>query len=153
MKKNLIWIVSCIVVGLIMGKIMFDQYDDNTKQTSAVLSEKVYLFQAGVYSNFENMKSAGAKYDNYIYMEKDSKYYLFIGITKSEENKEKLKQYFDSLSYETYIKEMNLDHSGFLENLSQYDLLLKEAKTNQEIREINKSILAKYEELVINGQN
>ena len=48
---------------------------------------------------------------------------------------------------------MNLDHSGFLENLSQYDLLLKEAKTNQEIREINKSILAKYEELVINGQN
>ena len=99
MKKNLIWIVSCIVVGLIMGKIMFDQYDDNTKQTSAVLSEQVYLFQAGVYSNFENMKSAGAKYDNYIYMEKDSKYYLFIGITKSEENKEKLKQYFDSLSY------------------------------------------------------
>ena len=48
---------------------------------------------------------------------------------------------------------MELNQASFLETLDQYDLLLKETKTNQEIKEVNKSILAKYEELVVNGQN
>lgn len=149
MKKNIIWIIGCIVIGLIMGKIMFDQYDKNeTKKVSSTVTEaKVYLFQIGVYSNLENMKSATSKYDSYIYIEQDSKYYVFVGLTKSEENKNKLKEYFESLSYDIYIKEMNLSNESFLEVLDQYDMLLKEAKTNQEIKEINKSILAKYEEM------
>lgn len=149
MKKNIIWIITCIIIGLIMGKIMFDQYDkkDTTKVSSNQVEEKVYFFQIGAYSNLENMKNASSKYENYIYIEKDNKYYAFIGITKSEENKEKLKNYFESLSYDIYIKEINLTNASFLEILDQYDLLLKEAKTNQEIKEVNKSILAKYEEM------
>ena len=99
------------------------------------------------------MKNASLKYDSYIYIEQDSKFYVFVGLTKNEENKDKLKSYFESLGYDIYIKEMELNQASFLETLDQYDLLLKETKTNQEIKEVNKSILAKYEELVVNGQN
>lgn len=150
MKKNIIWVVGCTVIGLIMGKIMFNQYDqgDDQKVSATVTEAKVYFFQVGVYSNLENMKNASSKYDSYIYMEQDSKYYVFVGLTKSEENKEKLKTYFEQLYTDIYIKEITLNNSGFLDTLDQYDLLLKEAKTNQEIKEITKSILAKYEEMV-----
>ena len=154
MKKNIIWIGSCIIVGLLMGQIMFDQYDQvQSKKVSANVNEKVYFFQVGVYSSLENMKNASLKYDSYIYIEQDSKFYVFVGLTKNEENKDKLKSYFESLGYDIYIKEMELNQASFLETLDQYDLLLKETKTNQEIKEVNKSILAKYEELVVNGQN
>ena len=58
MKKNIIWIGSCIIVGLLMGKIMFDQYDQvQSKKVSANVNEKVYFFQVGVYSSLENMKN------------------------------------------------------------------------------------------------
>lgn len=150
MKKNIIWVVSCTIIGLIMGKIMFDQYNNNdTQKASGTITEaKVYFFQVGVYSSLENMKNAAVNYGDYIYREQDSKYYLFVGLTKSEENKEKLKTYFKKLYNDVYIKEIVLTNSGFLDTLDQYDLLLKEAKTDQEIKEVTKSILAKYEEMV-----
>lgn len=150
MKKNIIWVVGCTIIGLIMGKIMFDQYDqDDTKKVSGTVAEaKVYFFQVGVYSTLENMKNAAINYEDYIYIKQDSKYYVFVGLTKSEANKEKLKNYFETLYKDIYIKEITLTNSGFLDTLDQYDLLLKEAKTDQEIKEVTKSILAKYEEMV-----
>lgn len=153
MKKNIIWVICCIVVGLIMGKIIFNQYDTKTLPVSTETTAKVYLFQSGVYSSLENMKNASLNYDSYIYTVQDSKYYVFIGLTKNEQNKEKLKAYFESLNYNIYIKEITMNEASFLETLDQYDLLLSEAKTNNEIKEVNKSILAKYEELVQNGEN
>lgn len=150
MKKNIIWIVCCTIIGLMMGKIMFDQYDqEKTNKVSGIVTEaKVYFFQVGVYSNLENLQNAATQYEASIYQEQDSKYYLFVGLTKSEENKEKLKNYFESLYTDIYIKEITINNAGFLDTLDQYDLLLKEAKTNQEIKEVNKSILAKYEEMI-----
>lgn len=138
-----------------MGKIMFDQYDnkDTKKVSTTNVSEDVYFFQAGVYSNLENMKNATSSYHSYSYLKKDDKYYVFLGITKNEENKEKLKKYFEELSLDVYIKQITMDNAGFLENLDQYDILLKTAKTKEEIQAVNDSILAKYEELVNNGKN
>lgn len=155
MKKNIISIVVCVLVGSFMGKIMFDQYDnkDTKKVSTTNVSEDVYFFQAGVYSNLENMKNATSSYHSYSYLKKDDKYYVFLGITKNEENKEKLKKYFEELSLDVYIKQITMDNAGFLENLDQYDILLKTAKTKEEIQAVNDSILAKYEELVNNGKN
>lgn len=138
-----------------MGKIMFDQYDnkDTKKVSTTNVSENVYFFQAGVYSNLENMKNATSSYHSYSYLKENDKYYVFLGITKNEENKEKLKKYFEELALDVYIKQITMDNAGFLENLDQYDILLKTAKTKEEIQAVNDSILAKYEELVNNGKN
>lgn len=152
MKKYLTALVICVLVGTLFGKIMFDQYQkEDTKQASTTPVENVYFFQIGVYSKLDNLKSARELYPNSVYMKKDDRYYLFVGMTKDEQNKQKLKDYFDSLSYDIYIKQMDLDNAGFLETLTEYDKLLKDANTVDEIANINKTILAKYEELVNNG--
>jgi len=150
LKKYIIPVVSCVLVGLFMGKIMFEQYKVEDKKVSANISYKVYFFQVGVYSNLENMNNAASKYDSYIYIKENDKYYVYIGMTKSEENKEKLKNYFNNLSYNVYVKELEINNEGFIQNLDQYDLLLKEADTNEEIKSVNESILATYEELMNN---
>jgi galactitol-specific phosphotransferase system IIB component len=146
MKKSLISIISCVLIGLILGKIMFDQYD-KTELASTITQEKAYFFQVGVYSNLENMENATKTMDNYAYINQDDKYYVFLAITKNEQNKEKLKNYFQDLSIDIYIKEIVLDDIALSQNIDQYDILLNQAKTNDEIKSINKSVLATYEEL------
>lgn len=155
MKKNLIPIILCIVAGISMGKVMFNQYDkDETKPVSAnPVSSNLYFVQVGVYSTIDNMKNAMNSFDSYIYIEQDGKYYVYIGITSNEENLEKLKGYFESRSYNIYVKEITVENNAFLEILSQYDQLLKEADNDEAIEAVIKGVLAKYEELVINDKD
>ena len=153
MKKYLISIISCVLVGLLMGKIIFEQYKSNDTLTvsTASISEEVYFFQTGVYSSLDNMKKAMSNINSYAYILEDNKYYVFLAITKNEENKEKLKNYFNSLSYNIYIKKITIDNEAFLNTLNEYDKLLKDASSNSDIKKINDAVLEKYEELVNNG--
>ncbi len=153
MKKYLISIISCVLVGLLMGKIIFEQYKSNDTLTVSTtsISEEVYFFQTGVYSSLDNMKKAMSNINSYAYILEDNKYYVFLAITKNEENKEKLKNYFNSLSYNIYIKKITIDNEAFLNTLNEYDKLLKDASSNSDIKKINDAVLEKYEELVNNG--
>lgn len=153
MKKYLISIISCVLVGLLMGRIIFEQYKSNDTLTVSTtsISEEVYFFQTGVYSSLDNMKKAMSNINSYAYILEDNKYYVFLAITKNEENKEKLKNYFNSLSYNIYIKKITIDNEAFLNTLNEYDKLLKDASSNSDIKKINDAVLEKYEELVNNG--
>lgn len=155
MRKYLIPILLCLLVGVLMGKMLLDQYkvEEVDKVSSQNIEEKVYFFQAGVYSNIENAKNASSVLDSYIIVEQESKFYVYVGITKDEENKEKLKNFFEEEQYDTYLKEIILTNYGFLENLNQYDVLLKEATTKNEIKAVNKTVLATYEEMMNDDKN
>ena len=141
MKKYLVSIFLCTITGVVMSKIMFNQYD--TKKVSTTSLDKAYFFQVGVFTSLENMKKEASRYDSYIYVLEDNKYYVYIGITL--ENETKLKQYFDSSEYTTYVKEKEISEE-FASVLKEYDQKLKSADTF-EIEEINNNILKKYEEL------
>ena len=155
MKKNLYLLLSCIIVGLFMGVYMFSQYDkeniENVSLSSKYIDQKIYVFQYGVYSNKNNMIN-NLKNINYTYQLIDNKYFVYVGMTKNKENIEKLKKYFKSLSYNIYVKEIEVD-GEFVETLEQYDLLLDEAVTNESISTILSTTLAKFEEFNENKRN
>ena len=134
---------------------MFSQYDkeniENVSLTSNYIDQKIYVFQYGVYSNKNNMIN-NLKNINYTYQLIDNKYYVYVGMTKNKENIEKLKKYFKSLSYNIYLKEIEVD-GKFVETLEQYDLLLDEAVTNESISTILSTTLAKFEEFNENKRN
>lgn len=138
-----------------MGTYMFSQYDKNeiepVSAESKYITETIYAFQYGVYSNKENMIS-NLNNINYVYELLDNKYYVYVGMTKNKDNIDKLKNYFKSLSYDIYVKEINVN-GEFAENLGQFDLLLDEAVTNESISTILKTTLAKFEELAIDDKN
>lgn len=146
-------LILCLTVGFFMGKLMFSQYDDKQglKLVSSA-SEKVYFIQQGVYSSKESMEKNTSNLTYYIYTIDNDRYYVYIGITKNEENLDKLKGYFDSLGYNIYVKEFYISSESFITVLDQYETMLSETTDSKTIGAICSQILSKYEELVINSE-
>ena len=146
MKNYIVPIILSLIVGFISAKFMFNQYEYETNmQTVFKKQTKVYLIQLGVYSSLDTMKESLKNFKYYTYEFKDDKYYTYIGITKEEENLEKLKGYYKDLGYVIYVKEQNISNKTFLETLSQYDALLKNTDEEDVIGAIMAQILAEYE--------
>ena len=149
MKKFLIPIMLAILIGIVLAKIVFSQYDTPELQTVFNDNEEIMLLQIGVYSSKDSMKENTKKFDYYIYQEKEGLYYVYIGITQSENNLDKIKEVYQNLGYEIYVKKITIDNQSFLEVLNQYDELLTKTDDQEIIKTINGKILKKYEELVL----
>ena len=147
MKKVIIPILLCIFIGFLLSKFMLNQYENKQNITPVFNnSENLYFIQYGVYSNEESMKNNTKNLNYYIYNLDNDLYYVFIGITASDENSEKLKGYFKTLGYDTYIKEYSVSNKDFLEMIDYYDLLLKQTSDNDIIKSVCRQVLEKYEE-------
>lgn len=153
--KFLFPLISAIVIGFLLGKFMFNQYDSKSKIKTVFndKGEKVYFLQQGVYSSKENMEKNTASFDSYIYDLIDDKYYVYVGITKNEQNVEKLQGFFKDMGYIIYVKEFNIDNVSFLESLENFDTMLSNTDSNKTIKSITSQILSKYEELVQNAES
>lgn len=153
--KFLFPLISAIVIGFLLGKFMFNQYDSKSKIKTVFndRGEKVYFLQQGVYSSKESMEKNTASFDSYIYDLIDDKYYVYVGITKNEKNVEKLQGFFKDMGYIIYVKEFNIDNVSFLESLENFDTMLSNTDSNKTIKSITSQILSKYEELVQNAES
>lgn len=146
MKKIIILSIIFLVIGIILGTKIYSATND----LNNVFSEgtNCYFLQEGVYSseeimkeNTENIKVKAIDIDN-------NKYYVYIGITRDVENAKKIKNLYTQKGYNIYIKEQKIINEEFLSNLTQFDLLIKNTKNEEEISKILEVVLANYEELV-----
>lgn len=152
MKLRFLIPIACsIFLGFILGKVIFSEYDNLSKD---VFSEtnNIYILQYGAYSNMDAMRSNTKILDNYIYEMLDKKYYVYVGITSNISNAEKVKNIYKNKGINLYIKEASTNNKDFLNSLSQYDILLKEATNERDILSINNVILTDYQELIINNK-
>lgn len=154
MKKYITTFILALTIGLIIGRFILNQYTFEGKIVSTFnKQEKAYFIQQGVYSSKESMESATTSLPYYVYSVEDNKYYVYSGITLNLENVDKIKGYYESLGYTTYVKEIFINNNDFIIVLNQYDLLLKETEDKQVIGTICSQILTKYEELVLKNVN
>ena len=91
--------------------------------------------------------------ENYVYNINENMYYVYVGITKNKDNANKIVNHYKKLGYETIIKEYEISNSNFLEQLTNYDSLLLSTNDSTVISSLISQVLAKYEEVVINGEN
>ena len=151
MKKLIVPLFSAIVIGLVLGKYFFSQYEDKI-DTAFKNDEKIYVLQQGVYSTMDNAKKYTTKLDYYI-VDHDDKYYrVYAAITYNKNNVERLEGYFVSKGNDIYVRELSTNNLEFLELLKQYDLLLESSSGDNELLQIEKQILSKYEELVLTNE-
>ena len=148
MKKILTPIIFAIAIGLILGKVLFSQYE---KKLNPVFEEKekIYVLQQGVYSSLENVEKYTTHLDYYI-VDKDNDYYrVYVAITHNKDNVEKLKKHYKSKGNDIYVRELEINSLEFFELIKQYDLLLENSSEGNEIEQIEKQVISKYEELII----
>ena len=71
-NKTIIYVAVAIIIGLILGKNIYDGY---AKEVDDVFNEKrlenIYLIQYGVYSTIESMEENTKKLKSYFYYNED----------------------------------------------------------------------------------
>ena len=152
MKKYLLTFVIALVIGFFLSNFFLKQYDDydGVKVVSST-GENLYFVQYGVFSSLESLENNTINLQNYIYNKQDNLYYVYVGITKVEENAKKIVSYYNSLGYDAIIKEFQITNNTFLELLVNYDEVLKNTNDETAIASIISQVLTKYEEVVISG--
>ncbi len=151
-RKIILPTILSLLIGGYLGYLIFNQYKQNNVTTFSESDEPIYFLQQGVYSSEESILSNTKEISDYIYFKEDDKYKVYVGITTSKENAEKISNIFKDKNIDIYIKEMGISDKAFVEKLKQYDELIKATEDQNVILGIIKQILSEYEQVVKNGE-
>ena len=144
-KKFVIPLVISIVLGFISAQIVYSTYRKNLENTDY----NVYLIQAGSYNNKDDLEKDFSLDDEYVILEEDGVYNVYVGMTTDLINANKIKNLYSNKNYDTYIKPTVVNNIEFVSNLEQYDILMSEVDDEENIISINDVILSSYEEMVL----
>lgn len=146
MKKNfLIPLVVSIVLGFISAQIVYSTYRKNLEDSKY----NAYLIQIGSYTNEESISSIYSDDFKYLVMKEDNMYNVYAGITTDLINANKIKNIYEKKDLEISIKPTVIDNIEFISNLEQYDILISEVDSDDNIISISDVILSSYEEMVL----
>ena len=145
-KKFLIYILIAIIFGLVLGNIFYQHYETEQNIDRVYNS---YLIQLGIYEEDE-LKDKINDIENYLIIEKNNKYYVYLGISTKKENAKKIKTMYSNNNIDVSIKKSVISDIEFISSLEQYDILMENAVTNEDIMAINEVVLSSYEEMVLN---
>lgn len=145
-KKFLMYIGVAIFFGGILGHLFYGKYEQEQNLDKEYNS---YLLQLGIFDSKESMEKGLDDIDNYMVIEKNNKYYVYLGISSNKDNANKLQNAFLEKDIKTSIKKTIINNIEFMSNLEQFDILLDSASTNEDIMSINEVIMSSYEEMVL----
>ncbi len=145
-KRFILGILITMVLGVVTAKVV---YSKTILKNDLKENNLIYFLQLGVYIDEDTMNDDIKNIENKLILQEDNKYYVYVGISKSKNNLKKISKLYEDKGYSLYIKEQIVMNNEFLINLEQFDKLLKEANSMEEISTINSVILSSYEEMVI----
>ena len=151
MKKYLLTFIIALIIGFFLSNFFLKQYDDFEEIKVSNKGQNLYFIQYGAFSTLESLEENTIGLQNYIYNKQDNLYYVYVGITNLKDNAEKIVNYYKNIGSDTIIKEYGITNKNFLEQLENYDTILKNTDDETAISSIINQVLVKYEEVVISG--
>lgn len=151
MKKYMLTFLSALIIGFFLANFFINQYDDYKGIKVSSKGDELYFIQYGVYSSVDSMEENTISLQNYVYNIDDNLYYVYVGITKREENAKKIVDYYKELGYDTMIKKFSIVNEDFINLLTNYDEVLGNTDDKTAIASVINQVLIKYEEVIING--
>ena len=149
MKKTMIKCIGSIILGIIIGNILFSNRTIFKKENK---EDKYYFLQEGVYTN-NILKNNMSNLTHKVIEKKDNKIYIYIGITKDIEIAEKLINIYEEKNIKLSIKEKYIRNNELKNNIEQFDLLINASRDVDEILTIEEVVLANYEEIIKDNAN
>lgn len=136
--KVVVPIFLSVLCGSICGKLVFSGYEE--KIIDDLSGKKIYLIQAGAYSNYDNMVN-NTLLSNYVYYQDDGLYKSIIGITLDKGNIDKIVNTYNGevLVTEYYSKDNLLN-----KKINEYDNKIKDISDSSEIKKIVFEMLELY---------
>ena len=140
-KKVLLPCLLSIICGSICGHLVYGIYDK--KIETDIYGEKIYLIQAGAYSNYDNMVK-NTSLNNYVYYkDEDGLFKSIIGLTELKENIEKIKQTYGQ---EVIISEYYSNDDKLNNQIKELDKKIKNTSEKEEIQKLTLEILNLYKD-------
>lgn len=149
MKKIVLCSILAIISGGILGKITFDRYDKLNVNPVIKLDKNVYMLKYDTYKTKEDMLNNTSNLERYIYIEKDNKFYVYVAVAKTMDSINKLKNIY---SGNFKVEKVNIKNDGFIQNLDEYEKLLKSTNDIDSLKVIESEILSCYEKWVVNNE-
>ena len=133
-------LVLSIICGFVCGKLVYNVYNEDVE--NKLNSSKLYLIENGSYLTYDNMREENSG-NNYVYYKDAEGYKTVVGITRNEDNIEKIKSlYSDTVNVEEYYIATNLLN----DKQNEYDLMLSNTNDLYEVKEVVDNILNLYRE-------
>lgn len=107
MKKTIISIFLAMIVGFAFGFFFLKKFNTETITEVSNIKSQVYAFQIGVYKNKDNALNAANTNKGIVILDNDI-YRVYIAILKDETLIDNLKDYYDSLGINYYLKAINV---------------------------------------------
>lgn len=142
MKKYIIAVLIAGTIGLVFAFFIFNKTSDDDLLASND-AHKVYLFQLGVFSDFDNADAQKEKSGAAIITQINEYYYVYGAIYSDINLVSLIKNYYDELDIDYAIKEVVITNE-FYEELDSYENLLLETNNMEVILKTNQIILDKY---------
>ena len=145
-KRFIFSLIIAIVSGALLGHTLFEKFKEE-EQTVFNDMSPIYFLREGVYDNLEYALANANTFDTKIIVKEKAKYYLYLAISKSEDNLVSIKKIYNDKNL--VVETKNISNESFLTALEQMENLFKKASSDEEKLTIEKVILANYEELVL----
>lgn len=139
-KKVFTPIIMGVILGSICGKIAYKIYSDDLENKFS--AKKVYILEYGTYNTFDNMKEDNNQ-NNYIYYIDNNQYKSIVGITKNENNIEKIKKLYNT---DLKVKEFYIEEKEINEKQDEFDQKLSNSTKEEDTRKLLDDIINLYKE-------
>lgn len=139
-KGIFIPLVISIFFGFVCGKLVYQVYGEEVE--NKLSSSRLYLVQNGAYLTYDSMREENSG-NNYIYYKDEEGYKTVVGITRNEENIDKIKSlYSENMKVEEYYVSNELLNA----KQDEYDTILNNTDDIYEVKEVVDNILNLYRE-------
>jgi len=136
-------IILAVILGYLCASFALDEYHTNYKD----IPNNIYYLQIGAYNNKDNIEKDLENITNKLIVKEDDKYYVYVGITTDYTNALKIRDLYKEKNVNLYIKDGYINNKDFILELEQYDILIKNSKTYEEVNSVLEAILATLEEV------
>ena len=126
-------LLFAVLLGFYGAKIVYGF--NRVKQSVSNVSHNAYAIQYGVYTSADTLNKTMSN--------------IYIGFTTDSKNLTKIRNVYDELGIDVYIKEVFINNDEFINTLEQFDVLLDNVSSNVDVLSITGAILSSYDELVL----
>lgn len=149
--KVIIPIFFSILVGFLFGKVIFNNYEDNTVNAFNE-GEKLYFIEIGGYESFEDVKKI-KNVSKFLIVSEGDTYKVYAGITKDKENAEKIKVMYSDTYNNISVREKYINNETFIIQLKEYDKVVSIITKLDDLSSVQKIIFSNYEEMVLKSDS
>lgn len=141
-----------LVSGAFLGKTTFDRYKKVDSINVISNNTNVYALRYGKYANLDEMQDDVTHVDRYIYIESKDDVSAYVALATTRDSINKIKKVYKNKNLNLTVSKVNIENEEFIENLNEYEKLLKATDDYKSLLIIENQILSCYMDLVVDNE-